>query len=146
MASSPDTLYSGGLATCAAVGAICGERGYLVHDALTPVKGGRLRNLLEDLKRDVTDYSNLLIWVAGVGSQIHSEDDKLNKKFQELVDKKRNYVLGLIEEYEMRDNITQVRWGQPAEGLVMTLDLSTGTGTIESLDERMVQLQEEFVV
>jgi hypothetical protein len=99
-AKAPNSLKSGGLGPCIAVGAIYNKKGYLVHTCSGGESDPNLEQMLVDLKKDVKDATKLKIYVAG-----GSPDNEIT-----LAD--RRITLKKIKEAGFAGNIRKIKWAR----------------------------------
>jgi len=127
-AKAPETLSSGGLGPCIAVGAIYREKGYMLHSPPTQEGFGKLLDpLFIDLKREVRDKNWVKIYViGGESSQADNNDDVMAAQ---------NAVIDKIAAYGFSKCIKEIRWCPPNSIQKLDLILSEGRGVIE--DEEM---------
>ena len=127
-ATAPDILGSGGLGPCISIGAIYGERGYMVH--YIPLQRFDevpcINEFFRALKMEAKDKSKLKIYVAG--GQIVSEQEDEDKILEYLV-QGRQTVLDKITEQGYK--IGGLRWCPVGVGQVLTLNLSKGRAIYE---------------
>jgi hypothetical protein len=123
-AEAPDILTSGGLGPCIAVGAICGNQGFLAHYLSYGTIPLDLDLLLADLQS--VNKSQLEIYVAGAGL-----DGAASRESDEGVLEGRKLCLDRIAQAGFTENIKKIQWNPGNHIQELTLDLATGNALYE---------------
>ena len=111
-AASPDSLDSGRLANCIAVGALDGENAYMVHEpSYAWDKSSALDNMLNELKR--TEKPKIYIAGGSIPKFVMLKD---------MVTESRKKVLERIAQAGF--SVEETRWGK--DGFVSFLSLAPG--------------------
>jgi|GEM_PF-1631657 len=116
---APDILDSGGLGPCVSVGAVYQEEGYMSHDTSPSDDTEGLDQLLMDLETDVTDKSQLKIFVGG-----GSTHPKFSREHNDQIRAGRQVVVDKINDAGFGDQIEEIKWGTPKISLGLSLDIS----------------------
>ena len=126
-AKSCDSLASGRLANCIAIGAIYEDSSYMVHEPrfydYRKPSDSALALMLADLKREVTDLGKLAIYIAG-GSIPRLV------MLRAGVAQSRANVLEFIEQEGFSGAIKEIRWGE--KGFISFLTLQNGKAEFAS--------------
>ncbi|MBR9683217.1 hypothetical protein GOV03_01635 [Candidatus Woesearchaeota archaeon] len=123
-ATAPDTLTSGGLGPCIAVGAICGKDGFMVHYLGYVTTPDELEQMLFDLKE--FNKSQLEIYVAGAGF-----NDDNSTEANDSIAESRKECLDVIAQAGFTENIKKIQWNKDDHSQELTLDLVTGKALYE---------------
>ena len=122
---SPNTLYSGGIDPCIAIGAIYNKKGYMIH--MHPVGhdySSFIEPFFEDLRKDVIDKRELKIYVAG--GEIAFDD-----QCKEDMKKGRKIVLAKIVENGYQESVRKIKWCKTDYSQSLRLIISKGRAKIE---------------
>ena len=132
-ANFPDTLRSGGLGPCTAIGVYDSKTksGYMMHEI--DFQDADLDGKIQEIKRDYGDLTGLEIFV--VGNSLDSFDDEEQREYEIS---KRPYVEQTLRKY-FQDSQLQIRWILDDHCAELFLDTSTGEFKldIQSLDEML---------
>ncbi len=129
---APNSLTSGRLANCIAVGAIHKGRGYMAHepslyaypkDYITP-----LDSILRQIS-EIPDKENIDIYVVGGAPMI---------PIQEQVLESRRIAMQKIQRYGLEGRVIETRWGVPKKELYLSLNLSENKVEITELPNARV--------
>jgi hypothetical protein len=139
-AKPPDILDSGGQGNCIVVGAIYGNKGYMVH---LPFEDACLDKMICDLKRDVTEKGELKIYLAGGGLTSDDVDEELN--LNQHVMALRKYVVDKIAEAGFSDNIMAKKWAKPNDMQGLQLLLSEKIAKYDETPDMETEVTEEYI-
>tara|TARA_Y100000310_G_scaffold345268_1_gene463267 strand:- start:25122 stop:25583 length:462 start_codon:yes stop_codon:yes gene_type:complete len=137
-ASPPDQLESGGLGPCIAVGAICKDMGYLAHYHSVQHGTEQLDELLQELKRDVVDATQLKIFLAGGGIDFDDNQDEREGRLND-----RRVTLDKIAQEGYSVNVKKVKWARGDSTQELTLDVARGKAIY---DETYAEKRDELII
>ncbi len=126
-ARAPNILASGGLGPCIAVGAIAGNKGYMMH--YIPLQNidrvDCVVRFFKGLEKDVSDKSKVKLYLAGGAA--FKDDTEAEEIFDSLIEGRENILR------KLRDNgypLPEVRFNE-GRGQEIVLFLSEGRGEIQ---------------
>ena len=132
-ANYPDTLRSGGLGPCIAIGVYdpMTRSGYMMHEP--HFQSADLDKNINEIRRDYGDLIRLRVFVAG--NSLDSDDDAKQREFNRS---NRPYVEQTLKKYFQVSQL-QVNWMPDDHIAVLSLDTSTGEFEldVQSLEEML---------
>jgi len=131
-ASYPDTLSSGGLGSCIAIGVYDPKTrsGYMMHEPI--FQYANLDEKIQEIKRDYGNLARLKLFVAGNSL---SWDDAEQREFERS---DRPYVERILRKYFQNSQL-QIKWTPDNHIAELFLDTSSGEFDldVQSLDEML---------
>jgi hypothetical protein len=132
-ANYPDTLSSGGLGPCIAIGVFDPKTrsGYMMHEP--HFRSVDLDGKINEIRKDYGDLTRLRVFATG--NSLSSYESEGQRKFERS---NRLYVEQTLRKY-FRDSQLQIRWMPDDHNVVLFLDTSTGEFElyVQSLDEML---------
>ena len=132
-ANYPDTLSSGGLGPCIAIGVYDPKTrtGYMMHEPHFQYPD--LDGKINEIRGDYGDLTRLRVFAAG--NSLASDDDAKQRDFERS---DRPYVEQTLRKY-FQDSQLQIRWMPDDHSAELFLDTSTGEFEldVQSLDEML---------